>query len=600
MYALERLVPMPRLIERNSVDLAADPARVWEIARHLDLSRSAVVKALFALRVAPGRILGEAPDPAELRVDDLRSSPERPGFQILGDDPPHELTVGAIGKVWHFDIPFVHVADAGAFATFSEPDHVKVAWALRIEPLGLYDSRLTVELRVDATDDGAWQKFRRYFQVIGPASRFIRHSLVQSLAAELGTPESHENDRPLPGDDLLPDPAAQITHGITIEAAPEAIWPWLVQMGCHRAGFYSYDLLDNGNVPSARELHPELQDLKVGDVLPATPDSEDGFEVLRVEPARALVLGGLFDAALGKQQAFSAARPEKYWHVTWAFVLEPLDDSTTRLHVRARAAFPASGRLHLAWVRPVHGLMEHAQLRHIKARAEGRLPRDSARDVLSGLGGAVAMLLAVLTPFLSDGRSHWGLDAATAQRSFPGDALVPGPRWGWTHGIEIDAPAEAVWPWVAQIGADRAGFYSHQWLENVVGCGVRNAETIHPEWAAREREALFLHPKAPPLRIVKLDPGRFMVAYGAPDEASRAEGKPWLAASWLFLVEPLGSGRSRFISRFRVGYSESLAADLRYRPMLVEPVGFVMDRRMLLGVKERVERTRHEVLAHTG
>jgi hypothetical protein len=244
--------------------------------------------------------------------------------------------------------------------------------------------------------------------------------------------------------------------------------------------------------------------------------------------------------------------------------------------------------------------MERAQLRHLKARAEGRLPRDEARDVLAGVGGAGAMVLTFLTPFLRGVRTHWGLDAAAAARPYPGDDLVPEPRWSWTHGIEIDAPAEAVWPWVAQIGADRAGFYSHQWLENMVGCNLRNAEAIHPEWAAREGDALVLHPKGAALRIVKVDPGQYLLAHGAPEGGLSAPGKPWLTATWLFFVEPLGPGRSRFISRFRVDYSDELAARLEFGPTVVEPVGFAMDRRMLMGVKERAERTQQEVVVRAG
>jgi len=71
-------------------------------------------------------------------------------------------------------------------------------------------------------------------------------------------------------------------------------------MGCRRAGFYSLDTLDNGGVRSAREIHPELQRLDVEDVIPATPRGLDGFEVLRVEPSRVLVLGGLQDVRAGQ------------------------------------------------------------------------------------------------------------------------------------------------------------------------------------------------------------------------------------------------------------------------------------------------------------
>jgi hypothetical protein len=81
-----------------------------------------------------------------------------------------------------------------------------------------------------------------------------------------------------------------------------------------------------------------------------------------------------------------------------------------------------------------------------------------------------------------------------------------------------------------------------------------------------------------------------MLAIGRPDEQARALGKAWTAVSWLFLVEPLGENRCRFISRYRADCSEDVATKLAFGPTLVEPVGFAMDRRMLLGVKERAER----------
>jgi hypothetical protein len=383
-----------------------------------------------------------------------------------------------------------------------------------------------------------------------------------------------------------------MTHGITIHAEPEKIWPWLVQMGCGRAGYYSIDLLDNGGQPSAREIHRDLAHLAVGDVLPATPRGTDGFEVLRIDAPRALVLGALFDTGADKQLPFATERPARYWHVTWSFVLEPLDASTTRLHVRARAAFPKTERLRATWIPPIHHMMETAQLRHLAARAEGRLPRDSAIDVLEGAGGAARMAVALLTPFLREGRSHWGLSTEDAARPLPGDELVPDPRWSWTHGVEIDAAAEEVWPWVAQLGADRAGFYSYQWLENVIGCEIRNAETIHPEWALREGDALRLHPNAPPLRVAAVEKGRHLVAHAVTDEAAFSTGKPWTRASWVFVVEPRGPHRCRLLSRFRSASSSDLGSRLAAGSALLEPVGYAMDRRMLLGIKERAERSR--------
>ena len=545
MTALDLVVPAPALVEVDSIDLAASPARAWEVIRHGNFGESPLVHALFAVRTLPDRLAGRATGPILLRIDDMRSSREHPGFQVLADDGQSEVVVAAIGKVWHLEIPFVHVQDAEAFRTFNEPGYVKVAWAIRVEGRG-EGSRVTIEVRVDATDTHSWTKFRRYFALVGPGSHFIRRSMLSSLAHELGTPDSSEETRALPGDELLPDSHVQMTEGVTIRARPEAIWPWLVEM-------------------------------------------DDGFEVLAVAPERHLILGGLFDADAKKQRPFTATRPEHFWHVTWSFVLEPLDAGTTRLHVRARASYPTTGRLRAEWIRPVHRLMQSAQLRHLAARAEGTLARDDWRDVTSGIGGAAIMVAGLLTPFQRDARSHWGLDPEAANRAYPGDELVASPGWGWTHGIEIDAPVQEVWPWVEQLGADRGGFYSYQWLENVVGCDLRNAETTHREWTVSEGDAFQLHPKAPPLRVAQVERGRFFVVHGPADAGAREAGKPWAEVSWLFFLEAIGPGRCRLVSRYRCATSHDLATRLTLGPTFIEPIGFAMDRRMLLGVRSRVE-----------
>ncbi|MFZ5481877.1 MAG: hypothetical protein ACOZNI_34270 [Myxococcota bacterium] len=220
---------------------------------------------------------------------------------------------------------------------------------------------------------------------------------------------------------------------------------------------------------------------------------------------------------------------------------------------------------------------------------------DTPRDVAEGLAGAAGMLLALVTPMFAGFRAHWGVTAEVAARSYPGDVLIPTPRWGWTHGVEIEAPPEDTWPWVAQIGQGHAGFYSYQFLENVVGCDVENADTIHPEWEARSGDQLRLHPGVRPLPFVGVEPGWWMLAYGRIDVTDGARATPRTrpedvaVVSWLFHLALLGGTRTRFVSRFRTVYGDTLAARLAMGPSLLEPVGFVMDRRMLLGVKARVE-----------
>lgn len=146
---------------------------------------------------------------------------------------------------------------------------------------------------------------------------------------------AEEQRRRLPGDELVPYPKWTITHAITIKAPPEAVWPWVVQMGSGRAGWYAYDLIDNGGVPSARRIVPELQHVAVGDVMPTLPGARDAFILSEVIPERALVLV----VPLQPNAAGSAAVPDPsapVARVNWAIVLEPMDGGHTRLITRNR------------------------------------------------------------------------------------------------------------------------------------------------------------------------------------------------------------------------------------------------------------------------
>ena len=104
MSALDRLIPSPRPLEIDRVDLAAPAVTVWRLVRHSALAKSRVIRALFALRTIASRSTTDDEATPAIRIDDLRSSPERPGFQILVDNPPHEVGVAAIGKVWQLEL----------------------------------------------------------------------------------------------------------------------------------------------------------------------------------------------------------------------------------------------------------------------------------------------------------------------------------------------------------------------------------------------------------------------------------------------------------------------------------------------------------------
>jgi proline iminopeptidase len=174
-----------------------------------------------------------------------------------------------------------------------------------------------------------------------------------------------ERRRSLPGDEAVPGARGSSTMATTIAAPPEAVWPWLVQMGCGRAGWYSWDRLDNGGAPSADEIHPEWQELAVGDRIPSTPDGGAWFEVVELEPERTLVLRAPVD--LLRRRPFEAERPRCFSEGSWAFVLDR-DGDRTRLVVRSRGV--TRPRLvglvadALFWT-PAHVVMQRRQLRNL-------------------------------------------------------------------------------------------------------------------------------------------------------------------------------------------------------------------------------------------
>jgi hypothetical protein len=167
----------------------------------------------------------------------------------------------------------------------------------------------------------------------------------------------------LPGDDVVVAPQYSATNAITIDAAPRHVWPWLVQMGAYgRAGWYSFDRLDNAGVPSAWVILPELQDLQVGDVM-ATDPSGAGFLVEAIDPLRSLVL------SIRSAEATTSA----------ALVLRPTDGGQTRLllRVRVRARRTPRGLRYRALMEVGHVFMTRRMLLGIKGRAESLVSRGS-------------------------------------------------------------------------------------------------------------------------------------------------------------------------------------------------------------------------------
>jgi hypothetical protein len=192
----------------------------------------------------------------------------------------------------------------------------------------------------------------------------------------------------------------------------------------------------------------------------------------------------------------------------------------------------------------------------------------------------------VRTWMLNFGSTEDELDAA-----LPGDSLLERADLVATRTIGIDAPAAAVWPWVAQIGQDRGGFYSYDELENLIGLDIHSADRIMPEFqdiAVGDRVHL-----APPvaLEVVLLERGRALVLRGA--AAPGADAPPY-DFTWAFVLRPGRDGGTRLVVRERYLYKAGWAR------LMVEPVSvlsWLMTQRMLRGIRDRAEAARRSPAA---
>ncbi len=191
-------------------------------------------------------------------------------------------------------------------------------------------------------------RITRPLAIAGALAPLVYGSILRPRHVRWGATDE-EVGEPLPGDELAPHPVMASTRAVTINAPADAIWPWLVQIGVGRGGWYSYDWLENLaglRIHSAERIHPEWQDLSVGDIVPMDPQGY-GATVVSIERNHALVM-------------------ENYG----AFVLEPIDARTTRLLVRTRVPGGWPAVLHLLLVEIPHFIMERRMLLGIKWRAE--------------------------------------------------------------------------------------------------------------------------------------------------------------------------------------------------------------------------------------
>jgi hypothetical protein len=173
----------------------------------------------------------------------------------------------------------------------------------------------------------------------------------------------------------------------------------------------------------------------------------------------------------------------------------------------------------------------------------------------------------------------WGARDDEVARNLPGDELLPAAGLVTTRAITINAPPEAVWPWLVQMGSGRGGAYTYDWIENLLGLDMHSADTILPQYQdVKVGDEFPLGPGRMVMRVEVLDPPRAF--------AIRIADQNW---AWIFALVPEG-GSTRLISRNRIATSSLSPASRLCYPLFMEPGSLVMERKMLLGIKQRAER----------
>jgi hypothetical protein len=198
---------------------------------------------------------------------------------------------------------------------------------------------------------------------------------------------------------------------------------------------------------------------------------------------------------------------------------------------------------------------------------------------LSVIGGSMA----AYTLLPRRWQLRWGTSDKESEEQFPGDDLIENADITATRAITIRASADEVWPWIAQLGQGRGGFYSYDFLENLVGCDIHSADRVVPEWqGVGVGDEVRFAPEVG-LAVACLEHGRSLVLRGGIPIGSR---EPPYDFTWAFVLRDGPNKTTRLLVRERYAYQRPWAR------LIVEPtevLSFVMSKKMLRGIKERVE-----------
>ncbi len=222
---------------------------------------------------------------------------------------------------------------------------------------------------------------------------------------------------------------------------------------------------------------------------------------------------------------------------------------------------------------------------------------------LRTLGTAAVVLLALgilYFVFVVPWMYTWGATQDEVRAALPGDDLVPNPVSQTTQAVTIDAAAMQIYPWLMQIGVDRGGMYSYDWLENLMGLNVHTIDRIVPELQnVRPGDFWRFTPKdyfikdGPGVFVMRLEPDRAMVGcFGSPSAVP-----PPCTGTWQLVLQPQGNGTTRLILRTRTDAASPMTGVFG---AIFDPITFVMGRGMLLGFRDRVEASRDAAPPATG
>jgi hypothetical protein len=184
---------------------------------------------------------------------------------------------------------------------------------------------------------------------------------------------------------------------------------------------------------------------------------------------------------------------------------------------------------------------------------------------------------------------HWGATPTEVRSPIAGDELIADPILITTRAITIEVGPESVWPWLAQMGQGRGGFYSYDWLENLVGLDIENSDRIIPELQELKPGDLIPFWRGAGVNVVQVEPGRVLVLAGTlnPPKGDTAGGGD-VGGTWVFALDAPKAKVTRMVVRSRVAkFQPEWLSALFMR--LLEPMHFIMERKMLLGIRERAE-----------